>query len=190
MIAQIRPAISIFILLTIVTGVIYPLAVCAVGQVAFADKANGSIITVGGVEIGSRLIGQTFTSPKYFWGRPSATSPTGYNAEASSGSNYGPNHPAQHQAVQERIAALHSAGHDPDAPVPVDLVTASASGLDPDISLDAAYYQAERVAAVRGIPVEQVNAAIERHAKGRLLGFFGEPRVNVLELNLDLDGNL
>ncbi len=184
----IRPAISLFVLLTVVTGVVYPLAVFAVGQVAFRERANGSIIEVDGQAVGSRLIGQNFASPKYFWSRPSATGPVPYNAEASSGSNYGPNHPDQQTAVTDRIAALREAGHDALAPVPVDLVTASGSGLDPEISLAAAYYQAERVAVARGVSVDSVKSAIERHAHRRMMGVFGEPRVNVLELNLDLDG--
>jgi len=183
----IRPAFSLFGFLTVVTGVVYPLAVFGVGQLAFAEKANGSIITINGVVVGSRLIGQNFTSPKFFWGRPSATGASPYNAEASSGSNYGPNHPDQQKAIANRIGALHSAGGDAATPIPVDLVTASGSGLDPEISIAAAYYQAERVAAARGIAIGDVKAAIERHANRRLLGFFGEPRVNVLELNLDLE---
>ena len=183
-----RPAISLFVALSVATGIIHPLAVFAVAQTFFPAQANGSKIEVGGVVVGSRLIGQNFTSPRFFWGRPSATGPYPYNGEASSGSNYGPNHPDQKKAVADRIAALKAADPTNSAPIPVDLVTASGSGLDPEISLAAAYYQAQRVATARGVSLDEIKAAIGRHAHRRLLGFFGEPRVNVLQLNLDIEG--
>ena len=185
---QLRPAVSLFIVLSVVTGVIYPLAVTGVAQTLFPHAANGSIVTVGGKPIGSALTGQQFTQPEYFWGRLSATGPYPYNAGASSGSNLGPLNPALTAAAQVRIDALKAADPGNAQPVPVDLVTASASGLDPDISLAAAYYQAERVAKVRNLPREQIHALIERHADQPVLGIFGEPRVNVLKLNLALDG--
>ena len=185
---QLRPALSLFVILTIVTGAIYPLAVTGVAQVLFPQEANGSIVTVDGKPIGSALIGQQFTEPKYFWGRLSATGPYPYNAAASSGSNLGPLNPALTDAVKARIDLLNAATPDNEQPVPVDLVTASASGLDPDISLAAAYYQAHRVATARNLPAEQVQALIERNADQPLLGFLCEPRVNVLNLNLALDG--
>jgi len=184
----VRPAIVLFVLLTVLTGVVYPLVVTVFGQLLFPNAANGSIVTVNGKAVGSTLIGQPFTSPGHFWGRPSATSPQPYNATASSGSNLGPLNPALTDAVKARIAALKAANPGNDKPVPIDLVTASASGLDPDISLAAAYYQAMRVARTRNLPSDQVTALIDRHAHHPWLGIFGEPRVNVLELNLALDG--
>jgi len=171
---------------TVLTGIIYPLAVTGVGQLLFPHAANGSIMTVNGKPVGSEIIGQQFSSPGSFWGRPSATGPQPYNASASSGSNLGPLNPALTDAVKARIAALRAADPGNDRPVPVDLVTASASGLDPDISLAAAYYQATRVARVRHQTPEQVKALIDRHAQHPWLGIFGEPRVNVLTLNLAL----
>lgn len=182
-----RPALSVFFVLTLLTGVIYPLAVTGIGQLVFPHAANGSIVTVNGKPVGSALIGQNFTSPGYFWGRPSATGPFPNNAAVSSGSNLGPLNPALTDAVKARIDALKAADPGNDQPVPIDLVTASASGLDPDISLAAAYYQATRVGTARQLPVEQMQALIERHAVRPWLGVFGELRVNVLQLNLALD---
>jgi potassium-transporting ATPase KdpC subunit len=186
--ALFRPAITLFVVLTVLTGVVYPLAVTAVGQLLFAHTANGSIVTVNGKPVASALIGQQFSSPGFFWGRPSATGPQPYNAASSSGSNLGPLNPALADAVKARIEALRAADPGNDKPVPIDLVTASASGLDPDISLAAAYYQATRVARVRHQTPEQVKALIDRHAQRPWLGIFGEPRVNVLALNLALAG--
>lgn len=183
-----RPALSLFALLSVLTGLIYPLAVTGIGQLMFAQAANGSILAVGGRPVGSALIGQSFTAAQHFWGRPSATGPFPYNAAVSSGSNLGPLNPALAEAVKARIEALKAADPGNDRPVPVDLVTASASGLDPDISLAAAYYQAPRVANARGLPVEQVRALIGQQAARPWLGILGEPRVNVLRLNLALDG--
>ena len=182
-----RPAITLFAALTLLTGIIYPLAVTAVGQLLFPYAANGSIVTVKGKPVGSALIGQQFSEPRYFWGRLSATGPYPYNASSSSGSNLGPLNPAPTDAVKARIEALKAADPGDMQPVPVDLVTASGSGLDPDISLAAAYYQAPRVAKARKIPVQQVKALIEQHARHPWLGVLGEPRVNVLELNIALD---
>lgn len=187
--ALLRPAITLFTVLTVLAGIVYPLAVTGLGQLLFPHAANGSIVTVNGKPVGSELIGQPFSAPGHFWGRPSATSPQAYNGASSSGSNLGPLNPALTDAVKARIAALRSADPGNDKPVPIDLVTASASGLDPDISLAAAYYQAGRVARVRHLPLEQVEALIARHAVHPWLGIFGEPRVNVLELNLALEGN-
>lgn len=186
--SQIRPAISMFVVLSVVTGALYPLAVTGVAQGLFPHEANGSIVTVDGKPVGSALIGQQFTQPKYFWGRLSATAPHAYNAGASSGSNLGPLNPALGNAVKARIAALKAVDPRNTEPVPVDLVTASGSGLDPDISLAAVQYQAARVAQARNLPSEQVTALIEQHAIRPWLGIFGEPRVNVLALNLALDG--
>ena len=182
-----RPALVLFGALTLVTGVAYPLVVTGIAKVAFADQAAGSLVVRDGKVVGSTLIGQTFTDPKNFWGRPSATSPMTTNAGSSSGSNQGPTNPALVDAVKGRIAALRAGNPNNTLPVPVDLVTASASGLDPDISVAAAQYQATRVAAARGLPISQVEALIETQSQGRILGFLGEPRVNVLALNLALD---
>jgi K+-transporting ATPase ATPase C chain len=182
-----RPALTLLIILTLLTGIAYPLLVTGVSHVIFPAEAAGSLIVQGGKAVGSRLIGQPFSEPKDFWSRPSATSPQPDNALASSGSNLGPLNPALTDAVKARIAALRSADPDNHAPIPVDLVTASASGLDPDISLAAAYYQADRVARVRGLAAAQVRALIAHHARRSLLGVIGSPRVNVLELNLALD---
>lgn len=184
----IRPALSLFILLTIITGLIYPLLVTGIGQALFPAQVAGSLIQRDGKLIGSRLIGQNFTDPKYFWGRPSATGPVPYNAAASSGSNLGPLNPALHEAVAGRVKALREADPGNSTPVPVDLVTTSASGLDPHISPTAAAYQATRVARVRGLPLDAVQTLIAHHTEDRQWGIFGEPRVNVLELNLALDG--
>ncbi len=184
---MIRPAVSLFIVLTVVTGVVYPLAVTGVAKAAFPHQAEGSLIVKDGKAIGSSLIGQNFTEPKYFWGRPSATGPMPYNASGSSGSNQGPLNPALVDAVKGRIDALKAADPGNASPIPIDLVTASASGLDPHISVAAAQYQAARVARVRGLSDDVVHAAVTRHSEGRMFGLLGEARVNVLELNLDLD---
>jgi len=188
MITIIRPALVFFVVLTILTGIAYPLAVTGIARIAFPWEASGSLITTDGQTVGSALIGQSFGDPKHFWGRPSATGPFPYNAAASSGSNQGPLNPALTDAVKGRIEALKAADPENALPVPVDLVTASASGLDPHISVAAAQYQAARVARSRQVPLEQVNQLIDRHTEGRALGFLGEPRVNVLNLNLVLDG--
>jgi len=182
-----RPALSLFILLTLITGLAYPLAVTGLAQLLFPSQANGSLVKVNGVVVGSALIGQPFSQPGHFWSRPSATAPDAYNAVASSGSNLGPSNPALTEAVAARIAALRAADPGNNAPVPVDLVTASASGLDPHISAAAADYQVSRVARARGLPAAQVRALVAQHTQGTLLGFLGEPRVNVLQLNLALD---
>jgi len=182
-----RPAISLFVLLSIVTGVLYPLLVTGVARLAFPAAASGSLIVREGKPIGSELIGQNFTDPKYFWGRPSATGPQPYNAAASSGSNLGPLNPALAAAVKTRIDELRAADPGNPRPVPIDLVTASASGLDPHISPAAADYQAERVARSRQLDPQTVRQLIAQHSEGPDLGVFGEPRVHVLRLNLALD---
>ncbi|WP_372525314.1 potassium-transporting ATPase subunit KdpC [Piscinibacter sp.] len=183
----IRPAVSVFVALTVITGVVYPLAVTGVAKLAFPDQAAGSLIVKDGKAIGSSLIGQSFTDPKYFWGRPSATTPMANNAANSMGTNAGPLNPALVDAVKGRVEALRAADPGNNAPVPVDLVTTSASGMDPHISVAAAQYQAARVARVRGLGADAVKSLIERHTEGRLFGVLGEARVNVLQLNLDLD---
>jgi K+-transporting ATPase ATPase C chain len=185
---HLRAALVSLIALTIITGVIYPMVVTVIAQVVFPHQANGSLIVKDGKVIGSELIGQPFDDPKYFWGRPSATSPFPYNAAASSGSNLSPTNPALVKSVQDRVDALRAADPGSTAPVPVDLVTASGSGLDPHISPAAALYQVDRVAKTRKLPPDAVRALVERHIEGRQLGFLGEPRVNVLALNLALDG--
>jgi len=182
-----RPAIVLFVILTVITGIVYPLVVTGIGQALFPRQSNGSLILKDGKPIGSRLIAQSFTDPKYFWSRPSATTPQPYNGTGSTGSNLGPLNPALTDAIKQRIDALHAADPGNKAPVPVDLVTASASGLDPEESVAAANYQAARVARARGLPEAQLRALIAAHTEGRLLGVLGEPRVNVLELNLALD---
>lgn len=182
-----RPALTLFVLLSLVTGLLYPLAVTGIAQVAFSDSANGSLITRDGKAVGSALIGQAFTDPGHFWGRPSATAPMPYNAANSGGSNQGPSNPALAEAVRARIAALRAADPGQTAAVPVDLVTASASGLDPHISRAAADYQTARVARARGLPEAQVRALVAQHTEAPLLGFIGEARVHVLGLNLALD---
>ena len=187
MVQQLRPALVILTLMTVLTGVIYPAAITGLAQLVFPYQANGSLIVENGNAVGSELIGQQFDDPAYFWGRPSATGPTPYNAAASSGSNLGPTNPALSDAVQARIGALQSADPGNSAPVPVDLVTASASGLDPHISPAAAHYQVSRVARVRGLDEQAVRQLVNQHIEGRWLGLLGEPRVNVLELNLALD---
>jgi K+-transporting ATPase ATPase C chain len=188
MISTFRPALVLFAALTVVTGVAYPLVVTGVSQTVFPHQAAGSILEVDGKPVGSALIGQQFTSPRYFWGRPSATAPMPYNANGSSASNLGPLNPAFTDAVKGRVEALQAADPSNKAPVPVDLVTASGSGLDPEISMAAIQYQLHRVAEQRHMAPEQVQALVERHASSRHFGIFGEPRVNVLALNLALDG--
>jgi K+-transporting ATPase ATPase C chain len=187
MISQIRPALMVLLLLTLVTGVAYPLLVTGIAQTVFPSQAQGSLIVKDGKVVGSKLIGQPFDDPKYFWSRPSATSPFGDNAGSSSGSNLSPTNPDLIKAVQGRVDALRAADPGNTAPVPVDLVTASGSGLDPHISPAAAFYQVPRVAKARKLPSEVVRELVERHIEGRSLGFLGEPRVNVLALNLALD---
>jgi K+-transporting ATPase ATPase C chain len=182
-----RPAIVLFLIMTVLTGLVYPFAVTGLAQLLFHDQAEGSLALVDGHAVGSRIIGQSFSDPKYFWSRPSATAPQPYNGIASGGSNQGPLNPALTDAVKARIDALKAADPTNTQPIPVDLVTASASGLDPDISIAAARYQAARVARVRGLEPAAVQSLIDAHARTRLLGFLGEPRVNVLELNLALD---
>lgn len=185
--SQIRPALIIFALLTVFTGGIYPMIVTGIGAALFHDEASGSLIVRDGKLIGSTLIGQNFADPKYFWGRPSATSPMPYNPLASSGSNQGPLNPALTDAVKARIEALRAADRGNTAAVPVDLVTASGSGLDPHISVASANYQVARVARLRGIEPAKLSALVAKHAAGRFLGVLGEPRINVLELNIALD---
>ena len=180
-------SIRALIVFTLITGVAYPLAVTGIAQVAFKDQANGSLIEKDGKVLGSRLIGQPFSDPKYFWGRPSATSPQPYNGGSSSGSNLGPTNPALKEAVEGRIKALRDAGGDPRKSVPADLVTASGSGLDPHISPAAAEYQVERIAKARNVDAAKIHQLVAEHTEGRQLGFLGEPRVNVLMLNLALD---
>ena len=186
--AHLRAAIVSLVVLTVITGIAYPLIVTGIAQVVFPYQANGSLIVKDGKAVGSALIGQPFDDPKYFWGRPSATSPFGYNAAASSGSNLSPTNPALIKAVQERVDALRAADPGDKAAVPVDLVTASGSGLDPHISPAAALYQVARVAQARKLEPQAVRQLVEQHTEGRFLGILGEPRVSVLNLNLALDG--
>lgn len=183
----IRPALTLMVLLSAITGIVYPMAVTGIARLTFPEQAAGSILVKDGKPVGSALIGQNFTDPKYFWGRPSATGPQPYNASASSGSNQGPLNPALTDAVKGRIEALKAADPDNKLPIPVDLVTASASGLDPHISPAAANYQIERVARTRKLDPTVVRDLVGRHTDGRQFGIFGEPRVNVLKLNLALD---
>lgn len=185
--STLRPAVVLFAGLTILVGVIYPFAMTGIAKLAFSDKAEGSLVERNGKVVGSSLIGQAFSSPKYFWGRPSATGPMPNNAVNSSGSNLGPTNPAQIDAVKERIDALKAADPTNTAKIPVDLVTASGSGLDPEISLAAAYYQASRIANERKLALLQVRAMIDQLAEYPVMGVFGEARVNVLALNLVLD---
>jgi len=182
-----RPAITLFVLLSAITGVVYPLVVTGIGKTVFPYAAAGSLILKDGKPVGSELIGQNFTDAKYFWGRPSATGPQPYNASASSGSNQGPLNPALTDAVKGRIDALKAADPDNRLPIPADLVAASASGLDPHISPAAANYQIERVARARRLEATAVRELVNRNTEGRQWGVFGEPRVNVLKLNLALD---
>lgn len=186
--SELRPALVSFLLLTLLTGVVYPLAVTGIGQALFSDAANGSVIRERDKLIGSRLIGQPFSDPKYFFGRPSATAPQPYNGAASSGSNQGPTNPALASAITDRVAALRALDPENKAPVPIDLVTASGSGLDPHISPAAAEYQVPRVARMRNRPVAEIRVLVDEATEGRTLGILGEPRVNVLLLNLALDG--
>ena len=194
MLAQLRPGFLMLLVLTVLTGILYPLAVTGIAQAIFPRQANGSLILINGRAYGSELIGQQFDAPRYFWGRLSATGDFPYNAfnaatlTGSSGSNYGPLNPALIAAAKRRIDALRRADPSNTAPIPVDLVTASASGLDPDISVEAAYYQIHRVAQARGLSDEDVKILVDKYTTGRQFGFLGEPRVNVLELNLALDG--
>jgi potassium-transporting ATPase KdpC subunit len=183
-----RPTIVGLIMFTVLTGVVYPLLVAGIAQTAFPHQANGSLIEQDGIMRGSSLIGQQFDDPRYFWSRPSATGPFPYNAAASSGSNFGPTNPTLTEAVQTRITALKIADPQNSAAIPVDLVTASGSGLDPHISVAAAVYQIPRVAKARGMDEEAIRALVEQYTHQRQLGILGEPRVNVLELNLALDG--
>jgi K+-transporting ATPase ATPase C chain len=183
----IRPALTLFVVLSLVTGIAYPLVVTGVAQTVFPQAANGSLIVENGKPVGSALIGQTFTDPGHFWSRPSATVPMPYNAANSAGSNLAPTAPALVDAAKARIEALRQADPGNTAPVPVDLVTTSASGLDPHISRAAADYQVARIARVRGLPEARVQALVQAHTEGRWLGVVGEPRVNVLKLNLALD---
>jgi K+-transporting ATPase ATPase C chain len=187
---EFRSALLVFAVLALVTGVAYPAVTTLIGTLVFHDLVNGSVIEVGGRAVGSRLIGQPFSGEKYFWSRPSATGPQPYNGAASSGSNLGPINPALLTAVSDRIAALRAADPGNAAPIPVDLVTASGSGLDPEISPAAADYQVARVARTRGVGEDAVRALVRNSTRGRTFGVLGEPRVNVLELNLALDSSL
>lgn len=183
---HIRPAVVLLVAFTLITGVIYPLVVTGIARFVFPDQATGSLIDRGERPVGSRLIGQPFDGPQFFWGRPSATTPA-CNAAASSGSNLGPNNDALRKAVGQRVEALRQADPGNTAPVPVDLVTSSGSGLDPHISPAAAEFQVRRVARARGISEDKLRQIVAGHLEGRTLGFLGEPRVNVLELNLELE---
>ena len=185
---QIKPALIVLVLLSLVTGVAYPLVVTGIAQAVFPSQANGSLILRDGKPVGSSLIGQPFDDLRYFWGRLSATAPFAYNAGASSGSNLGPINPALHTAAKGRIDALREADPGNQAPIPVDLVTASGSGLDPDISPAAVFYQVPRVARARHLDEERVRELVHTHIRHRQLGLLGEPRINVLRLNLALDG--
>jgi K+-transporting ATPase ATPase C chain len=187
MMRELRPALMVFLLLTIVTGVLYPGVVTLVARSFFADQASGSVIERDGRAVGSSLLGQPFSNPGYFWSRPSATGPQPYNGAVSSGSNQGPINPNLEAAVRDRIAALRAADPDNARPVPIDLVTASGSGLDPHISPAAAEYQVGRVARARGLDEAQVRALVQASTEGRMFGVLGEARVNVLQLNLALD---
>jgi len=186
--SEIVPALRMLVVLTALTGIVYPLVMTGIAQVAFPRAANGSLIVVNGKTLGSELIGQPFDDPKYFWSRPSATSPQPYNGASSAASNQGARNPALADAVKDRIKALRDADPDNKAPVPVDLVTASGSGLDPHISVAAAEYQIARVAKARGLPAEKIRSLLAQNTEGRTLDVLGEPRVNVLRLNLALDG--
>jgi K+-transporting ATPase ATPase C chain len=183
----IRPAIVLFLIMTAITGIAYPLVVTGIAQLVFPDQAGGSLVMKGGNAVGSWLIGQNFSDPKYFWSRPSATSPQPYNGTGSTASNLGPLNPAIMDGIKKNIDALHAADPSNTGPVPVDLVTASGSGLDPELSLAGARYQVARVAQVRGLSQAAVQGLVDSHARGKWLGLLGEPRVNVLELNMALD---
>jgi K+-transporting ATPase ATPase C chain len=182
-----RQSLSLLLLMTLITGIAYPLIATGLAQALFPRQAGGTLIVQDGKPIGSALIGQLFNEPKYFWGRPSATVPQPYNGASSGGSNVGPTNPALTEAVKQRIAALRAVDPGNTAPVPVDLVTASASGLDPDISPAAAQYQLARVAKARGLSTAQLQSLVDRNTRDRQFGLLGEPRVNVLQLNLALD---
>jgi K+-transporting ATPase ATPase C chain len=182
-----RPGLSLVFAMTLLVGVIYPFALAGVSKLVFARQAQGSLLYENGALIGSQLIGQNFTDPKYFWGRPSATTPQPYNGVNSGGSNFGPLNPSLIDKVNANAKALHDADPENKAQIPVELVTASTSGLDPEISPAAALYQAARIARVRNLPIAKVRALIEAHQRNPILGVFGEPVVNVLALNLDLD---
>ncbi len=184
---QLKIAVIFLVVFSIITGIIYPLFVTGIAQAFFHHQANGSLIVTSGKIEGSELIGQPFSDPKYFWGRLSATSPEPYNANSSSGSNYGPSNPALKQEIQARIEALKKVDPDNSNPIPVDLVTSSGSGLDPDISLAAAEYQVPRIARYRGLDETKIYALVDSIKRGRQFGLLGEPRVNVLELNMHLD---
>src|SRR5689334_11922092 len=184
---HIRPALTMLLIFTVLAGLVYPLSVTGLAQLFFPEQANGSLIVYNGKVVASKLIGQYFDKPEYFWGRPSATSPFPYNAAASSGSNLGPTNAALLHAVKARLAALHAIDPGNDSPIPVDLVTASGSGLDPHISPAAAMYQVNRVARARGLDERRVRELVARNIEGRQFALFGEPRVNVLELNLALN---
>jgi K+-transporting ATPase ATPase C chain len=190
MATELRVSLIVFAVLTLLTGVVYPAVTTLIGTLAFHERVNGSVIEVRGRAVGSHLVGQPFSGAKYFWSRPSATSPQPYNGAASSGSNQGPTNPALETAVGDRIAALQAADPANRAPIPVDLVTASASGLDPHISPAAAEYQVPRVARERGVGADAVRALVAKATEARTFGVLGEPRVNVLELNLALDNLL
>lgn len=185
--SQIRPAIVILAIFTLLTGILYPLVITGIAQLIFPHQANGSLIDQNGQAVGSALIGQSFDDPRYFWGRLSATSPYPYNASASTGSNLGPSNPALTEEVKARIAALKAVDPTNNSPIPVDLVTSSGSGLDPDISIAAALYQVPRVAKASGLSEEVVRALVNRFTVGRQFGVLGEPRINVLQLNIALD---
>ncbi|MFC7421407.1 potassium-transporting ATPase subunit KdpC [Iodobacter arcticus] len=184
---QLRPALVIFALLSVVTGLAYPLLVTGISQVTMPEQANGSLIQLQGKVVGSNLIGQNFSEPQYFWGRPSATGPMAYNAGGSGGSNLGPTNPALLDAIKARVEALKKAHPNQAGAIPVDLVTASGSGLDPHISVAAARYQLERVSVERKLSSDKVGKLVEENTEGRQFGLFGEPRVNVLKLNIALD---
>ena len=184
---QLRPALAMVLVLTLLTGLLYPLAVTGLSQLFFPEQANGSLIVQDGKVLGSKLIGQHFDKPEYFWSRPSATAPFPYNAAASGGSNLGPTNPVLLDAVKVRVTALRAVDPGNALPIPVDLVTASGSGLDPHISPAAALYQAKRVARARGLDENIVLTLVSKHTEGRQFGLLGEPRVNVLMLNLALD---
>lgn len=185
---QARTAISLFIMMTLLTGVVYPLLTTGLAQILFPYQAGGSIIKQGDRKIASQLIGQEFKSPRYFWGRPSATTPAGYNASSSTGSNLGPSNPDLRKSIDARVAALRSADPDNRLPVPVDLVTASGSGLDPHVSPASALYQVSRVAKARGLDEKKVTELVMKNIRDRQWGFLGEPTVNVVKLNMALDG--
>jgi K+-transporting ATPase ATPase C chain len=189
MLPLLRQAFLIFVALSVVTGIAYPVLMTLLAQAVFPHQANGSLLERDGKLVGSELVGQQFDAPKYFWSRPSATSPA-YNGAASAGSNYGPTNPAQLDAVRDRVASIRKAHPDQSGPVPVDLVTASGSGLDPHISPAAAEFQVSRVAQARGLEPARVRELVSRHTAGRQLGVLGEPRVNVLTLNMALDADV